>query len=579
MKDFKEVIFIKVSSTITYSIIIEDALPGTNNSEQIDEDDSDAFDVSRISGKVTFKKKPDYENKSSYSFRARATDSEGNQATQYIIITILNVDDTPPKFTSLNNLSLKENTRHTIILKATDESPLTYSISGGDSDSFNINATSGKVIFKNAPDYESKSSYSFKATAKDTKGYTSTQDINIKILDIFDEIKPKWISSDIAYVKEGDFNVTILKATDKHSITYSIGGADGDKLNVDNNTGLVTFKEKPNFQLKPVYKFTAYATDKYENVAEQNRTINIIFVEDILKTFTGHVGDIHSLAISPDGKYFLSGSGDNTLKLWDMNTRKLEKTFTHHTNDILSIAITLDGKYILVGSGDKSIKLLDINTSSLMNTFTGHKDKVHSIALTPDGKYFLSTGGYQDKTIKLWNIRDDHLEKTFIGHTGGVHSIAISADGKYIASGSNDESIKLWDIHTNTDSLIKTFERNTSIVDAVQITLDGKYILSGSSNKHINLWDINTGDLIRVFRGHTDIIRVIALTPDGKYFLSGSGDNTIKLWDIMTGTLIRTFKGHLRDVSSIVVTPDGKYVVSGSWDNTIKLWDLDIINP
>jgi hypothetical protein len=97
--------------------------------------------------------------------------------------------NTPPTFTNQNTTSVNENQTSAITLSATDSEhdTLTYSLNGTDANSFDINSSTGVVIFKNAPDYESKTSYSFIATVSDTGGNT-TQNITISINNIAETV-------------------------------------------------------------------------------------------------------------------------------------------------------------------------------------------------------------------------------------------------------------------------------------------------------------------------------------------------------------------------------------------------------
>jgi len=93
-----------------------------------------------------------------------------------------------PVFTSDANVSVKENNATAITLVATDadNDDINYTISGGDFASFDINTTTGVVTFNinPLPDYESnKRNYLFTAKATDEKNNSSTQDVNISIID------------------------------------------------------------------------------------------------------------------------------------------------------------------------------------------------------------------------------------------------------------------------------------------------------------------------------------------------------------------------------------------------------------
>ena len=139
-----------------------------------------------------------------------------------------NVDTVPPVFTSSNEVSVNENQTIALTLVATDENNITYSLSGVDSDSFNIDSSTGVVTFKISPDYETKTSYSFIATASDGVN-NSTQNIIVNILDIY-EIDPGFIISKVtgntaSYNAIAEFNI-VLKSKPSDDVTIPISSSD-----------------------------------------------------------------------------------------------------------------------------------------------------------------------------------------------------------------------------------------------------------------------------------------------------------------------------------------------------------------
>ncbi len=76
-----------------------------------------------------------------------------------------------------------------------------------------------------------------------------------------------------------------------------------------------------------------------------------------------HLRHIVSLALSPDGKYALSGTNDYTMRLWDVETGKTTQSFEGHSNWISSAAFSPDGRHALSGS-DRILRLWDIESGS-----------------------------------------------------------------------------------------------------------------------------------------------------------------------------------------------------------------------
>jgi WD40 repeat protein/uncharacterized protein YecT (DUF1311 family) len=286
----------------------------------------------------------------------------------------------------------------------------------------------------------------------------------------------------------------------------------------------------------------------------------------------GHSWDVTSVAFSPDGRYVLSGSLDNTLKLWNVATGEEIRTFKGHSISVESVAFSPDGRYALSGSGDNTLKLWDVATGEEIRTFTGHTGPVESVAFSPDGRYALSGGAIFDQTIKLWEVATGKEIRTFKGHSDMVESVTFSPDGRYALSGSFDGTLKLWDVATGKE--IRTFIGHQERVKSVTFSPDGRYILSAGYDKILRFWNVATGKEIKTFERYSYIISSIAFSPDGRYALSGSWDGAVGLWDVTAGKEIKTFKGHSETVESVAFSPDGRYALSGSDDKTMKLWDV-----
>ena len=293
-----------------------------------------------------------------------------------------------------------------------------------------------------------------------------------------------------------------------------------------------------------------------------------------------HSFDVSSVEYSPDGKYLVSGSPGQGVKIWEVSTGKLIRTLQSDTSFVFTVSVSPNGKYIASGRDDGSIKIWDASSGRLFKTLYGHSDGINTINYSPDGKYLAS--GSADKSIKIWDASSGRLFKTLHSHSDGINTINYSPDGKFLASGSADKSIKIWD--TSSGRLFKTLYSHSDGINTINYSPDGKFLASGSADKSIKIWDITSGKLLRTIQGHDYSISTVDYSPDGAFLASGSyhafshsGPTTsrsIKVWDMKTGKLVKTLEDFSDGVTSITYSPDGKYLASGNTDKSVKIWDI-----
>ncbi len=162
-------------------------------------------------------------------------------------------------------------------------------------------------------------------------------------------------------------------------------------------------------------------------------------------TLTGHSDSVSAVAVTPNGKYVISGSWDNTLKVWNLETgkgifsfiknlitRRQLFTLTGHSDSVSAVAVTPNGKYVISGSWDNTLKVWNLETGQEKFTLAGHSHRVDAVAVTPNGKYVIS--GSWDNTLKVWNLETGEVIASFTAD-GALRCCAVAQDAVTIAVG------------------------------------------------------------------------------------------------------------------------------------------------
>ena len=286
---------------------------------------------------------------------------------------------------------------------------------------------------------------------------------------------------------------------------------------------------------------------------------------------TGRTASVRSVAFSPDGRTLASGNKDDTICLWDMQTRTLRKTLIGHTGAVSNVAFSADGKTLASGSSDSTICLWNMETDTRLKTLTGHTETVLSVGFSADGKTLASAS--TDNTMRLWDTQSGELRKTLpLKHPQEILEMAFSPDGNTLAAWCWDNPIFLFDVQTGERRKTPTGEP-TDVVNSMAFSADSKTLASAMNNGTIRLWNIQTGELSRILIGHTYHVFCVAFSPDGKMLASGSYDGTLRLWNAETGELRNTHPGYTSEVLNVAFSRDGNTLAGAMGNDTLGLWD------
>jgi len=335
-----------------------------------------------------------------------------------------------------------------------------------------------------------------------------------------------------------------------------------------------------------------------------------------------------AVAFSPDNNYLACGDEGGKVRVLDTKKFKEVSNFKFEYSDrhwasVRQIKYTHDGKFIITSSGDEKIKIWDAVNGKLVRTFSGHKKPITDFDLSPDSEYILSSAVEND--FKYWEISSGTIDNAFNFQSPIVNALDISKDKKYFVTAADDGKLRLFDY--KDDKLLRVLTGHNYKIKFVTFSPDSRYILSAAADEVNNnyvgeaiLWDATNGKMIKHFPCESSVSS-ICFSPDSKKFIVSESKSFIYdiksdqkqfVWELTGYSPISANIFWLNDINKIIVansasnenlrltiqslkvrdtkevltgggsgtfsnstmSPDAKYFATQGWGPNIDIWDI-----
>jgi WD40 repeat protein/TPR repeat protein len=326
----------------------------------------------------------------------------------------------------------------------------------------------------------------------------------------------------------------------------------------------------------------------------------------------GHTGDVTCAAVSPDGRRLISGSRDQTLRIWDLS--KIEESdftlpdekenywgYSEHVKAIKSCAISNKSK--IAATTDGSItQIWDLETAA--PKFSPLRHEAFSCAFSGDGASLITKG----KGVVVWDAQHGTKQLAINSGSGKVVDESLSPDGLRLAVQHTSEkgNIQVWglldgklqfsgtlqkdkpkpklqgraqsllgvdvDKYRNIDAGSDLSQRQVTENPRCIFSSDGRWLASNYA-KIIRVWEAKSGNQIAAFKGHAKAINALVFSKDGRFVLSASDDGTARLWDTKAGAQVHQLSGHKGKVYGCCFSPKEDQIVTFGEDGTLRFWD------
>ena len=282
-------------------------------------------------------------------------------------------------------------------------------------------------------------------------------------------------------------------------------------------------------------------------------------------------GRIGAVEFASDGRTLIGGSGDGTVRLWDLNKRQIVRvTPKGHSRAIIDAGLSQDGRLLATLGQDQLIRLWHLGNTypaATVRQVSGKKAK--GVAFSDDGRHLAA--GDDTGAVQVWELGRYTDPIVLAGHEHQVWAVAFAPGASLIASADRAGHLRLWDAVTG--ALRWSVSADQEAIWSLGFTPDGRQLMTASDSR-VGLWDVETGASRRIMAHEGGSITRATLSPDGGLVAVASADGKVRLYDMADGTLFKELDVEDNVVWSVAFSPDGQQLATASSDEVVALWDI-----
>lgn len=305
----------------------------------------------------------------------------------------------------------------------------------------------------------------------------------------------------------------------------------------------------------------------------------------------GHERSITQIKYNRQGDLLFSAAKDPNPSVWFSSDGERLGTFSGHRGTVWSIDTNWDSSKLVTGSGDLSCRIWDVENGNNLMTFEA-KSAVRSSNFSYCGNSVCYTTDHQmgqQPQVVVVDVRSGDEMLNFNIETKNMAKPMCSLWGEldsYIVTGHDDGALCKWDIKTG--GLMNRIRTHTSLIRDMQVSTDHKMLLTASKDKTAKLFHLDSLALQKTYTTERPV-NSAAISPTRDHIVLGGGQDAMDV--TTTSTKANKFdarffhlvfqeefarvRGHFGPINSLVFNPDGNSFASGGEDGFIRVHTFD----
>lgn len=287
-----------------------------------------------------------------------------------------------------------------------------------------------------------------------------------------------------------------------------------------------------------------------------------------------HGGYVCSLVFSPDGKMLASGSGDQTIRLWDTDGLRPLRTLLGHKNEVSSLAFLPANQRLVSGCKDGSVLVWDTAASRRTSSHVRLSSNLMAWSFATNNQTIFTC----DRHGRVAQWQGSYLAEERLFEMGtNVAQAAFLPHRSIVLARLSDGNIQVWDLQTRNCS--RDLPLSISPPPRWLCMAQGNRLIIGSlASETLHEFDLTTWQKVQSWPGPAQL-HAGALSPDGRSCatLGYGGANMIN--DLSTSPTGGRSFDRIRDASDATFSADGKLLAGATHRGFARIWDAATLQP